>query len=76
MVPGTHLGLVEVTTHDLKKALRALHHGDLDLPVTAAAISRIGLQHCSGPLLAQMRDLDHAGVHAVLTAVLAERLSR
>ena len=72
---GRSFGLVEVGTDDLKKALTMLHRGDLDLPVSAPGLARVGLQHCSAPLMSQLRDLDAAGVRAVLTAVLAERLS-
>lgn len=73
MLPGTHFGLVDVADADLEKALRALHKGDLDLPVDAIGLARVGLQHCSAPMLATLRDLDAAGVRAVLVAVLAER---
>ena len=76
MLPGTHLGLVDVTDADLEKALRALHKGDFDLPASPIGLARIGLQHCSAPLLATLRDLDAAGVRAVLVAVLAERKAR
>ncbi len=67
------IGLTEVSSHDLRKALRSLHRGDLDLPIDVASLARVGLQHCSQPLLAHLRDLDPAGVRAVLVAVLAER---
>lgn len=73
---GAHQGLVDVKTDDLRKALRHLHRGDLDVPVTAIGLTRVGLQHCSGALLAQLRELDSAGVRAVLVCVLAERAER
>ncbi len=73
MIPGYALGLTEVTTEDLKRALLMLHRGELDLPVSAWGLARIGLQHCQNPLLVQLRGLDAAGVRAVLTCVLAER---
>ena len=67
------LGLTEVNSHDLQKALRALYRNELELPVTIAGLARVGLQHCAQPLLAQLRDLDDAGTRAVLVSVLAER---
>ena len=67
------LGLTEVSTKDLAKALRALHRGDLELPVHIAGLARVGLQHCSQPLMAQLRDLNRSGVQAVLVSVIAER---
>jgi hypothetical protein len=72
MFPGG-LGLTEVSRSDLEKALRALHRGDLDLPMSIAGLARVGLQHCSQPLLSQLRELDASGVRAVLVAVLSER---
>jgi hypothetical protein len=72
MFPGG-LGLTEVSTADLRKALRSLHHGDLELPVTIAGLARVGLQHCSQPLLSHLRELNQEGVRAVLVGVLAER---
>jgi hypothetical protein len=69
-------GLVEVSTEDLRKALRHLHRGDLECPLTIVGLTRIGLQTCANPLLITMRGLDAAGVRAVLTAVLAERMAK
>jgi hypothetical protein len=73
MVPGTHVGLVDVATSDLERALRAVHKGELAAPVTPLGLSLAKLQHCSAPLMANLRGLDAAGVRAVLVAVLAER---
>jgi hypothetical protein len=67
------LGLTEVNSKDLEKALRALYRGDLELPLNIHGLTRVGLQHCSQPLLSQLRGLDKMGVQAVLVAVLAER---
>lgn len=67
------LGLARVSTEHLKIALRALHRGDLDLPVSIAGFTRIGLQDPGEELLDQLRGLDAAGVRAVLVCVLAER---
>lgn len=76
MVPGMSLGLTEVSTDDLKRAFALLHRGDLDVPVSPWGFARVGLQHCQNPLLTQLRGLDAAGVRAVLTCVLAERISK
>ena len=76
MVPGMALGLTEVSTDDLKRALAMLHRGQLDVPVSAWGLARVGLQHCQGPLLDHLRGLDAAGVRAVLTCVLAERVAK
>lgn len=73
MFAGSWYGLTDVKDEDLEKALRALHRGDLDLPVSAIGLARVGLQHCSAPILAALRDLDANGVRAVLVNVLAER---
>jgi hypothetical protein len=73
---GSSFGLTDVSTDDLKKALALLHQGHLDTPVDAGVLARMGLQHCSAPLLSQLRGLDAPGVRAVLTAVLAERLTK
>ena len=72
MFPGG-LGLTEVGTEDLRKALRSLHRGDLDLPVTIASLARVGLQHCAIELLAHLRGLDAPAIKAVVIAVIAER---
>ncbi len=76
MVPGMSLGLTEVSTEDLKRAYGLLHRGELDVPVSPWGFARVGLQHCQNPLLTQLRGLDLAGVRAVLTCVLAERVAR
>ena len=70
---GGALGLTEVSTRDLERALRALYRGDLEIPVHIAGFARVGLQHCSQPLSSQLRSLDEAGIRAVLVRVLAER---
>jgi hypothetical protein len=70
------VGLTQVDTVDLKRALKALHHGDLPCPLTIADLTRVGLQHCAHDLLETLRSLDRDAVRAVLVAVLAERLAR
>jgi hypothetical protein len=69
-------GLTEVPTEDLKRALRAIHRGELPCPVTADTLACVGLQDRSPPLLEALRELDARGVRAVLVAVIAERLPR
>lgn len=68
-------GLTPVKTVDLKKALAALHRGELKCPLSIVELTRNGLQHCAGELLHGLRKLDEPAVRAVLVAVLAERLS-
>lgn len=67
------LGLTDVPTRDLRRALLHLHRGELDCPVTIISLTRIGLQHRVELLLPHLRGLDEVAVRAVLVAVLAER---
>jgi len=67
------LGLVTVSTDDLRKLLRMVFRGHLPCPLTPAGLAAVGLQDVSERLLGHMRGLDDKGVHAVVVAVLAER---
>ena len=67
-------GLTEVESKHLKQMLALVHRGEFTFPIDVQELARTGLQHCQGPLLAQLRGLDEAGVRAVLVAVLAERI--
>ena len=67
------LGLTRVTTAELERALAAVHRGVLRLPLDVPELARVGLQRSAGELMAALRNLDAAGVRAVLVAVLAER---
>lgn len=67
--------LTSVPTVDLKKALSLLHRGELVCPLTPLELTRNGLQNHLDAMLGHLRGLDTAGVRAVLTAVLAERIS-
>lgn len=69
------LGLVQVSTEQLRRLLRGVHRETLPCPLTPAGLAGHGLQDPSGLLLGHMRGLDRAGVHAVVVAVLAERMS-
>ena len=71
---GAGSGLTEVHTHDLKKLLGLVHREEPNYPLNPTELARMGLQHCSAPLLATLRGLDAGGVRAVVVAVLAERL--
>ncbi len=73
---GAATGLTQITTQDLKKALSALHQGELKCPLHIHDLTRVGLQHCSNALLDALRGLDDKGVRAVLVAVIAERLPK
>ena len=73
---GHSPGLVAVPTPDLRKALSALHHGELRCPMDIKELTRVGLQHVATDLLSHLRGLDEHAVRAVLVATLAERLTR
>lgn len=66
--------LTSVPTEDLKRALSLLHRGELRCPLTPLELVRSGFQAHLDALLGHLRTLDEAGVRAVLTAVLSERL--
>lgn len=67
-------GLTSLTTDHLKKLLKYLHDGSLDLPLTAHSIAAAGFQFRHHELMSALRDLDEVAVRAVLVCVLAERL--
>lgn len=69
-------GLTKVATQDLKKALRQLHRGEMQLPLSMLEVSRCGLTHVAAELNRALRGLDEAGVRAVLVNVLSERLAQ
>lgn len=53
--------------------LRQLHQGALPCPLTVSGVVALGLQDHLSAVMNLMRNLDSAGVRAVLVAVLAER---
>ncbi len=67
-------GLTSLTTDHLKKLLKYLHDGSLDLPLTAHSIAAAGFQFRHHELMNALRGLDEPAVRAVLVCVLAERL--
>jgi hypothetical protein len=67
------LGLVTVSSDDLRKLLRRVFRKQLACPLTPAGLAAVGLQDSSGPLLGHLRGLDDRAVHAVVVAALAER---
>jgi hypothetical protein len=67
-------GLTSLTTEQLKKLLKYLHDGSLELPLTAHSIATVGFQFRHQELTGAMRGLDEAGVRAVLVCVIAERI--
>jgi hypothetical protein len=69
------LGLVQVSTEQLRTLLRGIHRETLDCPLTPAGLAGHGLQEATGAILGHMRALDRAGVRAVVVAVLAERMA-
>jgi len=66
--------LNSVPTEVLKTALRYLHRGELICPLTPLELVRMGFQNYAEVMLGHLRTLDAAGVRAVLTAVLCERM--
>ena len=62
-----------VDTDALATALRSLHRGELECPLTIPGLTRVGLQYVAPDLLHALRGLDEDAVRAVLVAVLAER---
>ncbi len=68
------LGLTEVSTEDLRKALKVVHKGDLQAPLSLPELTRCGLQHCAEELMGALRAVDTEGMRAVLVCVLAERM--
>lgn len=76
MLGAPKVGLTGVPTHLLKRALRAVHRGELGVPLTINGLAAVGLQDVGPPLLQQLRGLDEAAVRAVLVSVLAERLDK
>lgn len=70
-----NLGLVNVSTEQLRTLLRGVHRGTLVCPLAPALLAGHGLQDVSNEILGHMRDLDRAAVHAVVVAVLAERMN-
>lgn len=71
---GAAQGLTTITSEDLKKALAALHRGQLSFPLTVETLTCVGLQHAANDLLEILRGLDERAVRAVLVAVIAERM--
>lgn len=71
MQPGR--GLLDLSTDALKRLLGHLHRGELACPVNPQNIAGAGFQYKSAELMSTLRDLDEAGVRAVLVCVLAER---
>lgn len=69
---GGH-GLTNVPTQDLKKALKVVHSGELQTPLSLPELTRCGLQHVADELMGELRGCDAAGIRAVLICVLAER---
>jgi len=67
-------GLTDLPTDALKRLLGHLHKGDLACPVSPERIACVGFQYKTEELMSTLRDLDEAGVRAVLVCVLAERL--
>lgn len=65
--------LVALSNEHLRRLLALVHRGEVVCPMNIVELTRHGFQEQAGILLDLMRELDAAGVRAVLIAVLAER---
>lgn len=70
------MGLREVPTAQLKKALSHLHRGELECPLTIVGLTCVGLQLWAEAFLRHLRGRDREAVLAVLVAVLSERMAQ
>lgn len=68
------LGLRSVSTEELRTLLKMVHSGQIECPVTPAQLAPLKFQHHTEALMGSLRGLDRAGCHALLVAVLAERM--
>lgn len=75
MDPHEALGLRSVSTEELRTLLKMVHTGEISCPVTPAQLAPLKFQHHSEALMGSLRGLDKSGCHAVLVAVLAERMA-
>lgn len=67
-------GLTSLTTDHLKRLLKYVHEGSLELPLTAHSIAAAGFQFRHHELMSALRGLDEAAIRAVLVCVIAERM--
>lgn len=70
------IGLTTVPTDELRRAFALLVRGELLCPLTPWELARNGFQNRTEEFLGTLRGLDEPAVRAVLTVVLAERISR
>ncbi len=69
------LGLRSVSTEELRTLLKMVHTGQIACPVTPAQLAPLKFQHHTEAMMGILRGLDRSGCHAVLVAVLAERMA-
>lgn len=74
-MPELPMALTGVPTDDLRKLLRHVHRGEIEVPITPVGLSLVGLQHRTELFMQSLRGLDESGVRAVLVAVTAERIA-
>lgn len=69
-------GMTGLSLPDLRSLLRALERGQVGAPITEAALTAMGFGAKAQHLAPAFRDLDDAGVRAVLETAIAERVHR
>ena len=70
---GAGEGLTKVSTKNLTTALRMVVRGEIPTPIDVIGLARVGLQHCSEPILGAVRGLDKRATISLLICVIAER---
>ena len=66
-------GLTGLTTKELKKLLSHVYKNELECPINAERIARIGFQYKQEEITSALRGLNQEGLLCVLVCVLAER---
>ncbi len=67
------MALTGMPTESLKKLLRHVHRGEIEVPITPVGLSLVGLQSRTEEIMQSLRGLGESAARAVLVAVLAER---
>ena len=65
-------GLTDLSTEELEKLLRLIHHGELSCPIARSTLMAMGLNRISESC-SILLGLETRAVRAVLVSVLAER---
>ena len=65
--------VTDLTTEELKRLLKLIVNGEMELPLNAVRIACVGFQHRHEALMNSLRGLDSSAIRALLIAVLHER---